>query len=318
MKFGFATKEGQDIVQWSPFKCFCLKFSRIISYFLLYKCIKVKGTNLLRNLFCKFLVPSPANTPIVCPTLFGVDVLVDPIKGKGPENSLYYFGEYESGTLHVFRKFLREDDIVLDVGAHIGFITLVIASFVGKNGLVYAIEPHPETYQILKDNIRLNQFENVHPMNIALGSEVSEARIYENFDINRGAASLVCPPNVDKKSGRQIKVTKIDTLIQKGQIQLPKLIKIDVEGFELEVLKGARILLSSLQAPALCVEFSSLHSTYAGSVCDIYNFIKNINGYFFFKLKLGKGVPSKLIRINDEKELPYHDNVFCFLKKHLK
>ena len=315
MNLGLATEE-KDWQKWSLYKRIRLKISRMLSYFLLYK--SIKGANFIRERICKFIMPSPTTTTYICPTLFNVNVLVGPINGKGPESSLYYFGEYESGTLSVFKKFLCKHDIVLDVGAHIGFISLIIANFVGENGLVYAVEPHPKTYRILEENIRINKFKNIHPMNIALGSKVSKAKIYENYNINRGSASLICPENVDNRESRwQTKVTTIDTLIEKRKIKIPKLIKIDVEGFELEVLKGAKKLVSSSQAPALCVEFSILHPTYGGNIHDIYNFIKETNSYLLFKLKRGKGVPSKLIKINNEKELPNHDNVFCFLEKHL-
>lgn len=85
-----------------------------------------------------------------------------------------------------------------------------------------------------------------------------------------------------------------------------------MEGFELEVLKDAKELLSSSQAPALCVEFSKLHPTYGGDLHDIYDFIGSANDYSFFKLKYGKGMPSELVRISDKKELLCHDNVFLF------
>ena len=78
-----------------------------------------------------------------------------------------------------------------------------------------------------------------------MGAEVSEARIYDNLDINRGAASLIRPKNVSEYSGKKVKVTTIDTLIGNGQLRIPTLIKIDVEGFELEVLKRAQKLLRS-------------------------------------------------------------------------
>ena len=258
----------------------------------------------------------PANGPTTCSTLFDIDILVDPVTDKGLERSIYYFGEYEAGTLSVFRGILAKGDVFLDVGANIGFLSLSAARFVGESGTVYAVEPHPEIYKILQENVHLNRIKNVCPMNVALGAEVSEARIYDNLSINSASASLIRPSNATEQSGKPCRVTMIDILLERGMCP-PHLIKIDVEGFELEVLKGARTLLSSPQAPALCVEFSGLHPTYGGNVHDIYYFIKSLNDYSFYKLKHGKGVPSELVRISKEKELPYHDNVFCFLNKHL-
>jgi len=291
------------------------RVSRTISRFLLYH--GFKGADRLRKYLCKRLIP-PADGPVTCSTLFGIDILVDPVADKGLERSIYYFGEYEAGTLSVFRNFLHEGDVFLDAGANIGFLSLVVARFVGESGLVYAIEPHPEIYKILEGNIHLNRIKNICPINTASGAEVIKARIYNNRNISRGSASLIRPEGANEKSGKLVSMTTLDTLIEKQQVQLPNLIKIDVEGFELEVLRGARALLASSQAPALCVEFSELHPTYGGNVTDIYDFIKSVNNYSFFKLKQGKGVPSELVPILNEEELPRHDNVFCFLDEHLQ
>lgn len=289
------------------------RIARKISNFLLNN--HFKGSNLLRKFLCERLIQA-VDVPIICSTLYGFDIFVDP-NDKGLEKSIYYFGEYEAGIVSAFKKILHEGDTFLDIGANIGFLSLVAACIVDKSGLVYAVEPHPFTYKILEKNICLNGFKNIFSMNIALGKEISEEKIYNRINISRGSASLIRPMNVSEELGVPVRVSSIDILIEKGQIQLPNLIKIDVEGFELEVLKGAKILLNSSHAPVLCIEFSNLHPTYGGDVRDIYNFIKSANDYSFFKLKYGKGVPSKLVKIFNENDLPFHDNVFCFLNKEL-
>ena len=290
------------------------RVSRKLSHFLLYHYFK--GAKYLRNKLCRWLVPA-AEGPIICSTIFDVDMLVDPVLDKGLERSIYYFGEYEAGTLSVLRNFLHKGDVFLDVGANIGFLSCVVARFVGNGGWVYAVEPHPEIYRILKENIRINKLKNVRCLNIALGAKVSHARIYDNPSVNRGSASLIRPQGVIEESGKEVKVTAIDTLLENKQLRTPTLIKIDVEGFELEVLKGAKTLLEGSQAPMLCVEYSNLHPQSKGSTLDIHRFIKSVNNYSVYKLQHGKGIPSKLIKISEEHELPYHDNIFCFLDKHL-
>jgi FkbM family methyltransferase len=290
------------------------RVSRVLSQFLIYH--RFFGASFLRYHLCTWLVP-PANGPTICSTLFDIDILVDPVIGKGLEKKIYYFGAFEAGILSVFRGFLAEGDVFLDVGANIGFLSLVAARFVGGSGTVYAVEPHPETYKILQENIHINRIKNVCPMNIALGAEISEARIYDNPKRSRGAASLIRPSDATEQSGKPCRVTTIDILLEEGMCP-PHLIKIDVEGFELEVLKGSRTLLSSPQAPALCVAFSGKYPVYGGNVLDIYYFIKSVNHYSFFKLKYGKEKPSQLLRISKEEDLlPYHNNIFCFLNKHL-
>ena len=290
-----------------------LQTSRKLSFFLLYL-HGLKGTSRLRRKLCSWLVP-PSGGSTICPTLFDVDVLVDLSDSIG--ESIYYYGEYEAGTLSVLKDFLRRGDVFLDVGAYIGFHACAVAKFVGKSGLVYAIEPNPEIYKILLTNIRINKLTNIAPLEIALGTEESEAYIYDYDRTNRGGATLVRPQGISEESGKLVRVTTIDRLIENKQLRIPTFIKIDVEGFELEVLKGAKTLLEGPRAPMLCVEYSILHPQYRGNPRDIYTFIKSVNDYSFYKLKHGKEIPSKLVRISGEQELPVQDNVFCFLNEHL-
>jgi len=288
--------------------------SRQLSRLLLFH--HFKGSLLLRKHLCGLLTPRPPYGPVICDTISGVKMRVDPLTHKGLESSIYYFGEYEAGTLYGLKQLLGEGNIFLDVGANIGFLSIVAAHFVGKSGLVYAVEPHPLIFKELLKNISLNKTKNIVPLNVAFGSGRSEAMLYENPDINWGAASLIPPQDRGITRGWSVKVVSIDELIQSGQIQRPDLVKIDVEGFELEVLKGAKSLLRSSTAPALCVEFSALHPVYGGDLRDVCDFIQELNPYRFFRLKYGKEVPSPLVEITKD-ELPEHDNVFCFLPYHI-
>ena len=96
-----------------------------------------------------------------------------------------------------------------------------------------------------------------------------------------------------------------------------KMLKIDVEGWELRVLKGAKYMLQSEWAPIICIEYSKIQSS-DEQLLDIYSYILSINDYVVYKLKRGKGMQSKLIKITNSSELPYHDNIFCFLPLHFK
>ena len=287
------------------------RISRTLSHFLLYH--RFRYSLYFRNKLCRWLVPTP-DKPTVCSHFGNIELLVDPVKGRGLEEHIYYFGIYEAGTISVLRRFLNEGDIFFDVGANIGSISCVASHFVGENGYVYAFEPHPETYKILEHNIFINKQKNVSALNVALGAEISTAWIYDKPNIGRGAASLIRPENASEKSRRQVYVTTIDTLIETKQLPVPAVIKIDVEGFELQVLRGAEKLLRSAQAPMLCVEYSTLLSQCGGDTREIYTFIKSVNNYSCYKLTRGKEMPSELVRISGEKQLPRHDNIFCFLE----
>jgi FkbM family methyltransferase len=292
------------------------RISRILSHFFLIF-HRLKCANDLREKLCKLLITVPLTKGLViCPTLFGIKISVDPIGGRGLENDIYYFGTYEHGTLSILKKNLCEGDIFFDIGANIGWISCVVSGFVGKSGKVYAFEPHPRIYEIFKNNIKINNINNIFTYNIALGSKIYKTKIYDIPNMNRGSASLISPTGI-KKDGFKINVTTIDSLIENGQIPIPKLIKIDVEGFELKVLKGAKKLLKNSQAPIICLEYSTLHPQSGGDINKIYTFIKSVNNYSCYKLNYSKEVPGELIKISEIADLPRHDNIFCFLDNHL-
>ncbi len=261
----------------------------------------------LREKLCRWLAP-PIQGFVVCPTLYGIDLLIDTEDWIGEH--IYIFGEYEAGTISVLQKYLRKGDIFLDVGAHIGDISCVASRLVGDKGLIYAAEPNPKNYKILNKNVRLNKLKNVYPFQVALGSVVSVAQLYPRDKKDSGMASLVR----DEKAigcGTRVAVTTIDTLIEEKHVGIPNFIKIDVEGYELDVLKGATKLLQSTNAPILCIEYVKEMPRKRGVTEDIYDFVREINKYSFYKLKRTSFMPSRLIETRKE-ELPDHDNIFCF------
>lgn len=275
-----------------------------------------KGSSTLIKLLIKLLIPTPKG-PTIIHTYYGFDIIVDPVIDRGIERSIYYHGSYEAGTIDVLKKCLRQGDIFVDVGSNIGLMSLSASKFVGDNGRVYSFEPEPEIFAIFKKNIEMNKISNISSYNIGLGRNRKKAIIYSNLDRNRGSASLI-KPNQKNSKGREVLVEALDEFAITNKIANIRMIKIDVEGWELEVLKGANNLLKSPNAPIICIEYSNLHPTQNGHVLDIYNYILTINNYKIYKLEKGKESPSRLIKIADAADLPYHDNLFCFLSTHLK
>tara|TARA_B100000508_G_C11465832_1_gene282434 strand:+ start:15982 stop:16872 length:891 start_codon:yes stop_codon:yes gene_type:complete len=235
-------------------------------------------------------------------------IYIDPVKDKGVENTLYFTGTYEMGTLDVIDRFLPEEGTFIDVGANIGLMSLYAALKTGDDGRVIAFEPNIETYKIAEHNISINSFEDkIQLIKKGLGSKSETKKLYDNWSINRGAASLV--KNSDEAQGSEIEITKLDKIIDG---RLVDLVKIDVEGYELEVLKGATSLLKRDHPPVLIVECTeeTEHQDYSRS--DLYNFIQDTQPrYKFYKLKGTKLRRSPLIKIDSVDDLPTHDNLIC-------
>lgn len=278
---------------------------------------KWRGTWRIKKFVSNSLIPRPKG-PVICSTKYGFKVIVHPAldNNGGLEAQIYYAGSYEAGTLYIFLKTLSSGDVCLDVGANIGLMSLHAAKLVGNSGLVYSFEPMPAVFELLKANVDLNNFNNIHTYKLALGARQETQPIYAHFAINRGGSSLVNFEGGQKIA--DVNVETIDNVVFSLIKRDIKLIKIDVEGWELEVLKGARRVLSQAHAPIICVEYSCLHPIQGGEPLDIYRFITSINGYRCFKLEKSKSTPSKLMAIREIRDLPKHDNLFCFLSSHIK
>jgi FkbM family methyltransferase len=217
---------------------------------------------------------------------------------------IYERGVYEYGTLQFLKDNLKPGDHFVDVGANIGFMTLYAANCVGNNGAVDAFEPVATTARLLQRNIELNkEISCVIVHEFALGAESKRSMIYSETG-NRGGASIIA--NTDVHDGEEIEIRTLDEVVQDMQVDV---IKIDVEGFELEVLKGAQQTIAH-QRPILIVEYS-LNRTNEGGDDGIHNFLSALHNYKLYKLERGKERPSKLIEITSKAELPQHDNLFC-------
>jgi len=273
------------------------------------------GARKIRRILSKLLMPAPRGA-VVVDTQHGFKIIVDPVGGKDLESSIYYFGTYEPGTLHVMQKCLKEGDVFFDIGSNIGIMSLFASQLVGKQGKIFAFEPDPDTFAILQDNLNLNENDRVQPQNLALGDSNGTASLFQNISVNRGASSLIS--SQENSNIVTVNTERPDDFILRNELGNIKLLKIDVEGWEFEVLKGAKQLLSKEDGPIVIFECSDNVSVPRGKIYQTYQYILSVNNYQVFKLKHGKEVISKLIRVKSEKELPHHDNLFCFLPTHLE
>jgi len=289
-----------------------LKTQRLLNKF---SSSNIFGTAKATRYLSYFLFKKPKGK-VFCQNLHGFSLWLDPIEDKlGLEFDLYYLGTYEKGTLQVIENYLAANDNFLDIGANIGFISL-FAALKCKNGQVHSFEANPNTYAILNANIADNHVKNIVAHGFALGASNGKAKIYpKTLESNRGGASLVESELNQGIDGVDVDVKRFDDL---DVSHLPfSMVKIDVEGFEMEVLKGAEHFLKGENAPALIVECSESRSNLNFNRIDLYRYLLSINKYKIYRLKLGKERRSTLVEVKHESEIPFHDNLFCFLPNQL-
>ncbi len=139
----------------------------------------------------------------------GFTLELGPVSGEGL-SLLQAYEEYEPGTQWVFRKLLRPGMNVADLGAHVGFFTLLAAGLVGLAGRVYAFEPHPENFTILKKNISLNQCTNV----LAVGKAVSDrSGKVQLWGSQASGGHSIFKSSQSSKEGFEVEVISLDEFL---------------------------------------------------------------------------------------------------------
>lgn len=155
---------------------------------------------------------------------------------------VYYFGIWEPNLTRWIQGRLARSDTFIDVGANVGYYTLLASRLVGDSGAVVAIEASPPIFLALQENLALNQTKNVRAVNVAVLDKKGRVRVLGGPDYNIGATSTVA-------EFRDCEcVVEADTLygiLTPRELQDARLVKVDVEGGELAVAAGMGSLLSS-------------------------------------------------------------------------
>jgi FkbM family methyltransferase len=151
----------------------------------------------------------------------------------GISQELMYKGSHEPLSTKILRENLHEDMRIVDIGANLGYYALQEAKAVGPEGLVYAIEPVPHNYFILKHNVALNNLGNIQCFNLAIGDIDGSLELFLGKASNWGSAI-----KTPLTSNRKITVPsqRLDTFLKdKGKVDL---VRMDVEGYETKIVES--------------------------------------------------------------------------------
>lgn len=217
-----------------------------------------KGRALLR--FFKWQINSRLNPyPTLYPFAEKSQFIVN--KGLTGATGNLYCGLHEYEDMAFVLHFLREGDLFVDIGANVGSYTLLAASEVGSETI--SVEPVPQTFKTLKANIVLNNIDHITTaLNIGMGSEKGMLKFTKSLDTVNHVATEKEKDTID------VQIDKFDNLIK---ITKPTLLKIDVEGFETEVLKGMGDALKSPNLIAIIIELNGSGNRYGYSENEIHN-----------------------------------------------
>ncbi len=188
----------------------------------------MKFSNLLR-LPLK-LIPTTWVLPIVSGILRGTNWIF----GSGVAG--YWLGIYEKEEQKLLSKIIKEKDVFFDVGANVGFYSLLASKLVGSDGLVVSFEPDNNNFNFLERHVKINNITNIKSFKLA----VSDFSGDSNFKIGNNSATGQL---VKESLGIKVKTVSLDEFCREKNIY-PNFLKIDVEGSEREVLIGAKLVIS--------------------------------------------------------------------------
>ncbi len=227
-----------------------------------------------------------------------------PAQRKGFGKFIYAFREYYEPELAYLEKVLSQGKVFVDVGANFGVYTLVASRLVGATGKVIALEPTAQSFAILRENIALNHFANVRAFQVALTQSSGKAWLYHGWDPvgNSLGKDPLCG-----NEGEEVQTEALDKLLEEKGIDRVHAIKIDVEGAEELVLRGAIRCLTT-NRPIVIFEFNPGCAARLGlSPCGARDLLESL-GYEFV-------LPGDCARSNNPEARPTYFNIVAIPKQ---
>ena len=205
-----------------------------------------------------------------------------------PQSLFYFSGRFEPSVTDLYCSLLKEGMTVADVGASTGYYTLLASKIVWGTGLVLSFEPEPHRFRELVDNILINECNNVKPFKLAISDKEGETE-FELLDALGYGCVVKARKSVEKRKRIRVKTATLDSF--KKDIDL---VKIDVEGAELEVLRGMRKILSRGKVKIICEVHPDRLSSLGYSIKDVENILKEY-GYKIYLISPDGLIPTDSI-----------------------
>lgn len=217
----------------------------------------------------------------------GDKLRVDLSSSVGRSIWLRHFYKYEIDVENTLRDILRKGDVFIDIGANVGYFSVIASRIVGENGKVYSLEAIPRLCGLLSESAAINDIKNINILNYAAYSE------NKTISFNRMKNSAFSHISKDNSSDSTIEVNAItlDSLIDK--VKKVDVVKIDVEGTEMNVLMGGEKLIRRYKPKIVMevVDWSLQRFNYSSK--DVLSFLRGI-GYKVYDLK-GNLIKSDII-----------------------
>jgi FkbM family methyltransferase len=226
-------------------------------------------------------------------------------------------GIYEPFETSILKKQIKKGDIVLDIGANIGYYTLLFSKLVGNRGGVYAFEPDPGSFALLKKNVEINECRNVVLLQKAVASRNGKIKLYLSKD--NSMDHRIYDSHDDRKF-LEIEAIKLDDYFKNDDIKI-NFIKMDIQGSEGGGIKGMLNLLKKNTTVKMFTEFWPSGLKRAGTDPKDYLTLLSKQGFKFFdvndeKMKIKPISVAEVLKTYDVGNEDVFTNLLCIKNRH--
>jgi len=216
---------------------------------------------------------------------------------KGLALSISHYGTYEELEAKIMEEKIKVGNIVVDVGANIGLHTLNMARIVGNTGQVFAFEPDPSNFEILRKNVKINNYQNIILEQKAVGDKHGRTTLYQS---DHPGKHRIFPQTKKAKGEVEVELTSLDKyFIDSNLAEKINFIKIDVEGLEFSVLNGMKNILKNNKKIKILFEFMPDIMEVGFAPIEVLNLLTSIG----FKLYCLDEKAKKLLRVTNNDEI---------------
>lgn len=197
----------------------------------------------------------------------------------------YFETDYELNNINFINNYLAEGMTVIDIGAHIGLLSVIMAQKVKASGKVYSFEPTPSTFQLLQKTIAINDNENIIQPNMMAVSEKKGKTFFYITDIVAHNSNSLSNNKRDYGNEHKIDVelTSVDEFAKDNKLAKIDFIKIDAEGAEYSVLKGCESTLRRNKPKIILALHPSSIVNFGNSLDEIWDYLQGFGYTVVFK-----------------------------------
>ncbi|MEY2720019.1 MAG: hypothetical protein RLZZ273_1385 [Bacteroidota bacterium] len=231
--------------------------------------------SILTRIYFPFLAPK-SGTVVKSKLRYNITMVLDITEYL--QAHLYIFGDYELPTIRFLRSVLRPGSVCLDVGAQMGYLTLAMATSADRQTVVHSFEPELNNAERFRENIKLNDLTNVTLHQTAVSTVDGMLKLYLSNDRNAGTHSTVYIESNVSTEFVEIPSVRLDSFVNTHRLTSIDMIKIDVEGAEIDVINGAINVLIE-HKPIIITELSDRLQQARGQTCREFKELMLDYGY---------------------------------------